>query len=185
LSTSVRGWWWWKLLTWLLGTSQISRWLVRVTGADAPGVEGAAPLPRRAAHGFVSHDHTVPALTVDLADPLDDPAPPPLTTDTHHTAAWRAAVRRSFQAMPGFARRASGTGLLTMPSMRTCVRKVECWLGPSPYDSRLDSGSAESCATAGSAGMNHMLLANRESVGGDPCLHSVDLDRGAALAGWS
>jgi hypothetical protein len=29
-------------------------------------------------------DHTVAAdITVDLADPLDDPAPPPLTTDTH------------------------------------------------------------------------------------------------------
>jgi hypothetical protein len=32
LSTSVRGWSWWKLLTWLLGTRQIGRWLVRVTG---------------------------------------------------------------------------------------------------------------------------------------------------------
>src|SRR5262245_12465257 len=27
---------------WLLGTSRISRWLVRVTGADAPRVEGVA-----------------------------------------------------------------------------------------------------------------------------------------------
>jgi hypothetical protein len=83
LSTSVRGRSWWKLLTWLLGTSQISRWLVRVTGADARRVEGVAPLPRRAAHGLVSHDHTIPAVTVDLADPLDDPAPPPPATDTH------------------------------------------------------------------------------------------------------
>jgi hypothetical protein len=38
---SVRGWSWRKLL----GTRQISRWLVRVTGADAAGVEGVAPLP--------------------------------------------------------------------------------------------------------------------------------------------
>jgi len=44
-------------------------------GADAPRAEGIAPLPRRATHGFVSHDHTVPAVAVDLADPLDDPAP--------------------------------------------------------------------------------------------------------------
>ena len=40
------------LFTWLLGTSQIRRWLVCVTGADAPGVEGVAPLPWRAAYGF-------------------------------------------------------------------------------------------------------------------------------------
>src|SRR5215813_5393761 len=53
---------------------------------------------------------------------------PPIRT---HTAACRGAVRSSFQAMPGPARRASGTGLLTMPSMRTCVRKVECCLSPS------------------------------------------------------
>jgi hypothetical protein len=52
---------------------------------------------------------------------------PPTRT---HTAAWREAARRSFQAMPGPARRASGTGLVTRPSMGTCVRKVECWLGP-------------------------------------------------------
>src|SRR5438874_13299703 len=44
-------------------------------------VEGVAPLPRRAADRSVSHDHTVPADMVDLADPLDDPAPPPHTTD--------------------------------------------------------------------------------------------------------
>lgn len=68
---------------WLLGASQISRWLVRVTGADAPSVEGVTPLPRRAAHGLVGHDHTVPAVAVDVADPLDDPAPPPPATDTH------------------------------------------------------------------------------------------------------
>src|SRR5215471_9900397 len=30
--------------------------------------EGVAPLPRRIAHGFVSHDHTVPAVTVKLTD---------------------------------------------------------------------------------------------------------------------
>jgi len=40
-------------------------------------------LPRRAAHEFVRQDHTDPAVTVDLANPLDDPASPPLTTDTH------------------------------------------------------------------------------------------------------
>jgi len=81
-------------VTWLLGTSQIGRWLVGVTGADAPGVEGVAPLPWRAVHGFVSEDHTVPAVTVDLADPLDDPAPPPLTGDTHphRGVAWGGAV---------------------------------------------------------------------------------------------
>jgi hypothetical protein len=101
LSTSVRGWSWWKLLTWLLGTSQISRWLVRVTGADAPRVEGVAPLPRRAAHGFVSHDHTVPAVLVDLADPLDDPAPPPLTTDTHPHS---GMARGGAALLPGDAR---------------------------------------------------------------------------------
>jgi hypothetical protein len=36
----------------------------------APQAEGIAPLPRRAAHRFVGHDHTVPAVPVDLADPL-------------------------------------------------------------------------------------------------------------------
>jgi len=29
-----------------------------------------SPLPQRAAHRFVSHDHTVPPVPVDLADPL-------------------------------------------------------------------------------------------------------------------
>src|SRR5262249_60666711 len=60
--------------------------------------------------------------------------PPPLPLTRTHTAAWRGAVRRSFQAMPGPARRASGTGLLTMPRMGTCVREVECWLSRSPWD---------------------------------------------------
>ena len=106
MSTSVHGWSWWKLLTWLLGTSQISRWLVRVTGADAPWVEGVAPFPRRAADGFVGHDHTVPAVTVDLADPLDDPAPPPRTTDTHPH---RGVARRGAALFLGDARtRAAG-----------------------------------------------------------------------------
>src|SRR5262245_42108616 len=80
MSTSVRGWSWWKLLTWLLGTSQISRCLVGVPAADALRVEGVAPLPRRVAHGFVRHDHTVPAVTVDLAHPLDAPTAPPAGT---------------------------------------------------------------------------------------------------------
>src|SRR5262249_59209358 len=51
-------------------------------GADAPGVESVAPLARRGAHrssGLI----TVPAGTAGLADPLDDPAPPPPTTDAH------------------------------------------------------------------------------------------------------
>ena len=51
-------------------------------GADAPGVESVAPLARRVAHGS-SAMITVPAVTADLADPLDDPAPPPPTTDAH------------------------------------------------------------------------------------------------------
>jgi hypothetical protein len=38
-------------------------------GRGCSGVEGVAPLPRRAARGFVSHDQTVPAVTADLADP--------------------------------------------------------------------------------------------------------------------
>jgi hypothetical protein len=58
---------------WLPGTGRIRRWLVGGTGADALGVEGVAPLPWRAVPGFVGHDHTVPAVAVDLADPLDDP----------------------------------------------------------------------------------------------------------------
>ena len=54
-----------------------------ITGADAPRVEGVAPLPRRNAHRLIGHDHTVPAVTSDLADPFDDPAPPPPATGTH------------------------------------------------------------------------------------------------------
>src|SRR5262249_2514774 len=48
-------------LTSLLGTSQTGWRLVGITGGDAPGVESVAPLPGHAAHGFVSHDHTIPA----------------------------------------------------------------------------------------------------------------------------
>src|SRR5262249_60361805 len=80
---SARVWWGWTLSLCYLAPSQTSRWLAGFPGGDAPWVEGLAPLPRRAAPGFVSHDHTVPAAPVDLPDPPDDPAPPPLTTDTH------------------------------------------------------------------------------------------------------
>ena len=78
-----------------------SRWLVRVAGADAPGVEGVAPLPRRAARGFVGHDHTVPVFTVDLADPLDDPAPSPPTTGAHP---YGGVARGGAALLPGDAR---------------------------------------------------------------------------------
>src|SRR5262249_40592969 len=88
-------------LTWLLGTSQISRRLAGVTGTDAPRVEGVTPLPRRAAHGVVSHDHTVPAVTGDLPDPLHDPAPPPPTTGT---PPHRGAARGGAALFPGDAR---------------------------------------------------------------------------------
>src|SRR5262249_28439353 len=60
-----------------------SRWLVRVAGADAPGVEGVTPLPRRVVYEFVGHDHTVPFFTIDLADPLDDAASSSPITNAH------------------------------------------------------------------------------------------------------
>jgi len=50
-----------------------------------------------------------------MADPLDDPAPPPLTTDTYPHRGGAGGGAALFQAMPGPARRASGTGFLTMP----------------------------------------------------------------------
>jgi len=65
------------------------------------GVEGLASLPRRAVHGFVGHDHTVSAVPVDLADPLDDPALPPLTTDAYPHRGVAGGGGRFFQAMPG------------------------------------------------------------------------------------
>ena len=46
-------------------------------------------MPRRTARGLVSHDHTVPAVTVELADPFDDPAAPPPAAHTRNPAACR------------------------------------------------------------------------------------------------
>lgn len=59
-------------------------------------VESVAPLPRRAARGLVGHDHTIPAFAVELADPFDDPTPPPLTTDAHPCGGVARAARCSF-----------------------------------------------------------------------------------------
>jgi hypothetical protein len=77
---------------------QAGGWLV--SRADAPWVEGLTPLPRRAAHGFVSHDHTLPAVAVDLADPLDDPAPAPPATDTHPHGGVARGGAALFQTVP-------------------------------------------------------------------------------------
>ena len=54
-----------------------------------------------------------------------NPAPPPLTTGTDPQRGVARRIARSFQPMPGPARRASGTGLSTMPSTNLCS-KVEC-----------------------------------------------------------
>jgi len=74
-------------------------------------------LPRRAAHGFVGDDHTAPVVTVDLAGPLDDPAPPPPSSGAHLSGGVaRGGTALLSRPMPGLACRVSGTGLPTMPA---------------------------------------------------------------------
>lgn len=65
-------------------------------GSGCSRGKGVAPLPRRAPHGFVGHDHAIPAVTADLADPLDDPASPPLNRLIQRRAAagWQSQDRR-------------------------------------------------------------------------------------------
>jgi len=170
LSASVRGWSWWKLLTWLLGTSQISRWLVRVTGADAPRVEGVAPLPRRAAHGFVSHDHTVPAVPVDLADPLDDPAPPPPTANAYP---YGGVARGGAALLPGDARACA-------PGVRDGIAHHAQYANLCS-ESRVLAQSWVACRITARAGTVQLL-------GGGPAAHGVHLQTSsppAPRANWT
>ena len=84
----------------------------RVGGCS--GIEGLAPLPGRTANGLVGHDHPIPAVTVELADPIDASGTMRLMTSWLYRLRWidwlgnRARVSSVYERVTRESRGGSG-----------------------------------------------------------------------------